>query len=97
MFKCNPCVYEACNHYPHYLRIYFDDHRYSTYAYRAVYCTLLSISSFFRRKGANDSIIEGYKVLISMTFLSQYFLFPLAIILKRLGSLISLKSISKSR
>jgi len=40
MFKYDPCVYETYNHYPHYLRIYFDDYPYLTYAHRAVYWTI---------------------------------------------------------
>jgi len=50
ILKYNPCVYDACNHYPHYLRIYFDDHRYSIYAYRAVYWTIAPSRHFSKRE-----------------------------------------------
>ena len=51
MFKYDPCVYEACNHYPHYLRIYFDDYPYLTYAHSAVYWTIAP-SRHFSKRGA---------------------------------------------
>ena len=49
MFKYDPCVYETYNHYPHYLRIYFDDYPYLTYAHRAVYWTIAPSRHFSKR------------------------------------------------
>lgn len=76
MFKYNSCIYETCNHYPCYPRIYFDDYPHFAYARRTLCCALVLSHYFFKGGGPMDSIMRHYELANFDDFSITGFLVP---------------------
>ena len=76
MFKYNPCVYEACKHYPYYPWIHFNDKCHFIYADRGVHCTMALSHHFLRAGVTMDSIMRDYELANFDDFSITKFPFP---------------------